>query len=100
MIKEEFCIMPENPNYSTKRTSVYSHRHEVFFGYRNRKLSIEDGLVVFLRPERHNMSDKGVHFDKGFDLYLKQIAERTWIKYYDKSVRDFIKRYGRNYLDD
>ncbi len=98
MSKEEFCIMPKNHNYSIKRTSIYSHRHEVFFGARNRQLSIEDGLIVFLRPEMHNMSKKGVHFDRVFDLYLKKIAEKVWLGYYDKTIEDFIKRYGRNYL--
>lgn len=98
MNKEEFCIMPKNHNYSTKRTSIYSHRHEVFFGTRNRQLSIEDGLIVFLRPEMHNLSKKGVHFDRLFDLYLKRIAEKVWLEYYNKTIEDFIKRYGRNYL--
>ena len=30
-MKKEFCIMPENPFYSTYR-KPYLHRHEVFFG--------------------------------------------------------------------
>lgn len=73
-------------------------RHEIFYGIRNRKKSIEDGLVVFLTPEMHNMSDKGVHFNKEFDETLKKLGEATWISYYNKTVDDFIKRYGRNYL--
>ena len=73
-------------------------RHEVFFGVRNRKKSIEDGLVVFLTPELHNMSDLGVHFNIDFDLELKQEAEKRWINYYKKSIEDFIKRYGKNYI--
>lgn len=96
--KEEFCIMPKDKYYSTKRTSVYSHRHEIFFGVRNRKKSIDDGLIVFLRPEMHNMSKKGVHFNRNFDLYLKKIAERVWLNYYHKKIEDFIKKYGRDYL--
>lgn len=98
MVKEEFCIMPSNPYYSTKRTTVYSHRHEVMFGLRNRQKSIDDGLIVFLKPEYHNMSSNGVHFNREFDLYLKKIAERVWLKYYNKTIDDFISRYGRNYL--
>lgn len=90
--------MPRNPYYSIKRTSIYCHRHEVFFGTRNRQKSIDDGLIVFLRPEMHNASKVGVHFNREFDLYLKQIAERAWLEYYDKTTEDFIKRYGRNYL--
>lgn len=96
--KEEFCIMPKNPNYSTKRTSIYCHRHEVFFGTRNRQKSIDDGLIVFLRPGMHNASKNGVHYNRKFDLYLKKIAEKVWLEYYDKTIDDFIKRYGRNYI--
>lgn len=98
MSKEEFCIMPRNPYYGTKRTTVYSHRHEVYFGVRNRQKSIDDGLIVFLKPKDHNLGSNGVHFNRKFDLYLKKIAERVWLDYYDKTIDDFISRYGRNYL--
>lgn len=96
-MKSEFCIMPENPLYSTFRTPYCCHRHEVFFGA-NRQKSIKDGLVVFLTPEMHNMSDKGVHFDRAFDLYLKQIGQRTWMAVRHATIEDFINEYGRNYL--
>ena len=98
MSKTEFCIMPPNPHYSTERSPLYCHRHEVFYGIANRQKSIRDGLVVFLQPEMHNMSDRGVHFNRKFDLYLKRIGEKTWCKYYGKTIEDFIKEYGRNYL--
>lgn len=98
MSKTEFCIMPPNLKYSTVRTSVYCHRHEVFSGYTNRQKSIRDGLVVFLTPEMHNMSNKGVHFNKDFNLYLRRIGEQAWCDYYGKTIEDFIKEYGRNYL--
>lgn len=88
--------MPQDERWSTERFEG-SHRHEVFGAY-NRKKSIEDGLVIFLRPEDHNMSNKGIHFDKGFDLYAKRIAQRTWMDYYHKDRLDFLERYGRNYL--
>ena len=90
--------MPKNPYYSTFRTAIYCHRHEVFFGIRNRQKSIEDGLIVFLRPEMHNGSSRGVHANIKFNLYLKKIAEKVWLDYYKKDVDDFIKRYGQNYL--
>lgn len=97
--KEEFCIMPLDSNYSTKRFNG-SERHEVFEGRTgNRQKSIEDGLVVFLTPEQHRGTD-GVHGKNGaeFNLYLKKIAEQTWLEYYDKTIEDFIQRYGKNYL--
>lgn len=89
--------MPKNAMYKTERTD-YTVRHEVFFGSKNRQKSIEDGLVVFLTPEMHNMSNRGVHFNKNFDNYLKKIAQKTWQEYYNKSEEEFIERYGRNYL--
>ena len=97
MSKEEFCIMPPNSMYSTKRTPML-HRHEIFFGNPNRQKSIRDGLVVFLTPEMHNMSNQGVHFNRAFDLFLKRIGQQAWMDYYGKTTEDFIKEYGRNYL--
>lgn len=98
MSKTEKCIMPPNPYYGIRRTSLYCHRHEVFYGIANRQKSIRDGLVVFLQPEMHNMGDRGVHFNKEFDLYLKRIGEETWCKHYGKTIEEFIEEYGRNYL--
>lgn len=95
---KEFSILPPNARYSTIRTSVYCHRHEVFFGTANRQKSIKDGLVVFLTPEMHNMSNNGVHFNRAFDLYLKQIGQKAWMEHYNKTIEDFIKEYGKNYL--
>ena len=85
-MKREFCIMPEDERWSTKRFAG-SHRHEVFGGA-NRQLSIKDGLIIFLTPEMHNMSDKGIHF----------IGQEVWQKCYNKTKEDFIARYGKSYL--
>ena len=98
MSKEEFCIMSDNPpRWRNFRYDSECHRHEVFFG-KNRKKSIEDGLIVFLRPQDHNMSEYGVHFNLGFDKELKQEGQRIWQEHYGKSTEEFIKRYGKNYL--
>lgn len=98
MKDKEFCIMNDNPPVWYNKRFNGLHRHEIFYGVRNRKKSIEDGLVVFLRPELHNASSLGVHFNKELDLELKKEAEKKWLEYYDKTIKDFIKRYGRNYL--
>ena len=100
MSKKEFCIMPPNPKYSTVRTPLYCHRHEVVFGNGRRQKCIKDGLVVFLTPEMHNASNRGVHFNREFDLYLKRIAQQAWMAYYGKTAEDFIREYGRNYIYD
>ena len=89
--------MPESELYSTTRFEG-SHRHEVFFGTGNRQKSIKLGLVVFLTPEMHNMSNYGVLFDKAFDYELKQIGQRAAMEKYNWSVDDFRKEFGKNYL--
>lgn len=97
-MKTEYSIMESNPPKWWNKRFEGSHRHEIFYGVRNRQKSIDDGLVVFLRPELHNMSNMGVHFNKRFDLELKRIAEQRWLDFYNKTIDDFIARYGKNYL--
>lgn len=72
--------------------------HHCIFG-NNRKKSDEDGLTVWLCNEHHRGTN-GIHGKNGheFDLYLKQIAEQTWCKYYNKTIDDFRIRYGKNYI--
>lgn len=94
----EFCIMPPDDHYQTHRFEG-AHRHEVFFGPYRQK-SIDLGLVVFLTPEDHNMSTHGVHFNRKFDLYLKRIGQRTAMQAYGWTIDDFIRAFGRNYLEE
>lgn len=75
------------------------HKHHVFYGTANRKKSEADGCWVWLCAYHHNMSDEGVHFNKNLDIYLKIMLERAWLDYYNKTIDDFIQRYGRNYLE-
>ena len=97
-MKEEFCIMPENNIYSTKRF-YGSERHEVFEGRTgNRDKSIEDGLVIFISPELHRTDNKSIHLAPKEWIWLKELAEKTWCEYYGKTKEEFRERYGRNYL--
>ena len=82
-------------------------KHEIFFGSANRTKSKEDGLIVPLCWCHHNGSNLGVHFNNIFDLKLKKQGEKYWImKYTDKKdpieyrIKQFINRFGKNYLDD
>lgn len=95
--KKEFCIMPPSDLYSTERYGNL-HRHEVFFGV-NRQKSIKYGLVVFLTPEMHNMSNAGVHFNRAFDLELKKIGQQAAMDYYGWDIEQFREIFGKNYLD-
>lgn len=100
-MKKEFCIMPENPYYSTERF-YGSERHEVFEGRTgNRDKSIEDGLVIFISPEMHREGKYAVHKNPKFwkeHVKIQEIAEQAWIDYYNKTKDEFRKRYGKNYL--
>lgn len=73
------------------------HIHEVFFG-RNRSKSIEDGCCVYLCGRHHNQSNDGVHFNKKLDTEIKKKMEKEWLVYYNKTIDEFIKKYGKNYL--
>lgn len=96
---KEFCIMEDNPPYWRNYRFEGSERHEAFFGVKNRKRSIDDGLVVFLTPENHRGTN-GVHGKNGkwLDNMIKKNAEIVWIRTYNKTIDDFIKEYGKNYI--
>lgn len=44
------------------------------------------------------MSDKGIHFDKEFDLKVKRECQREYEKTHTR--QEFMSLIGRNYLDD
>ena len=68
--------MPPSNLYRTKRFPG-SERHEVFEGRTgNRNKSIEDGLVIFLTPERHRTGKNAIHKDYKFWNKVKIIAEK------------------------
>lgn len=75
------------------------HRHHIFFGHGNRNLSEKYGCWVYLCARHHNMSNKGVHFNKELDLKLKERAQIAF-EIHHGSRSDFIKTFGRNYLDE
>ena len=73
------------------------HLHHVFYGTANRKLSDIDGCFVYL-CQYHHTGGAGVHFNRDIDLHLKRECEKAWLVKYDKTEKDFINRYGKNYL--
>lgn len=72
--------------------------HEVFYGSYRAK-SKEHGLVVPLCYSHHHGTSMGVHYNKDLDLKIKQQAEKVWLQKNDATVEDFIKLFGKNYLD-
>ena len=82
--------------YLTKSPNVAIHH---IFGAANRKRSEKYGFVVALRPDWHNMSNYGVHFNKELDLRLKQEAQRYFEAHVGNRAR-FIKEFGKSYILD
>lgn len=71
------------------------HKHHIYGGP-NRKVSEREGFFIYLCARHHNLSDEGIHFDKSFDLEVKQECQS---KYEESHSRDeFMELIGRNYL--
>nr|DAR06699.1 MAG TPA: hypothetical protein [Caudoviricetes sp.] len=103
----EKCIIPEGMFYSNGHLYKWASqrmnglvRHEIFFGTANRKKSIKYGLVVFIKPEDHNMSEYGVHNRKGheFDMHLKKLGQERAMDEYAWTTEEFIDIFGKSYL--
>lgn len=87
-------LQSEKKCYVTELTDGL-HKHHIY-GAANRKISEDNGFWVWLTPKYHNMSDRGVHFNKEFDLLLKQECQA---KYEETHSRDeFMELIGRSYL--
>lgn len=78
-------------------TTFNLHKHHIFGGA-NRKKSEKDGCWCYLCASDHNMSDRGVHFNRQADLNLKRVCQTAWMMTYNKTIDDFIREYGRSYL--
>jgi hypothetical protein len=76
----------------------YAATHEIFFGEKYRKWSIKYGLTKRLCYIHHNMpSGVNPHSDRRIDLRYKVEAQRSFEQ--EHSHEDFIKIFGRNYLE-
>lgn len=70
-------------------------RHHCLHGTANRKLAEIDGLWVYLCVDCHrDLHDRNTAFDGA----LMRLAERRYLDHYNKTIPDFIARYGKNYL--
>lgn len=79
------------------KTTIWLELHHVFGGA-NRKRSEKDGLTVYLCHYHHNEPPQGVHHNRKNMDSLRAYAEKKWLEHYGKTVEEFIKAYGRNYL--
>lgn len=71
-----------------------SETHHCIHGFANRRIADRDGLTVRLCHQCHaNLHDKG-----WYDKDLQKLAQVRWMEYYERSIDEFRKRYGKSYL--
>ena len=81
------CLICKNPTV---------HKHHLYGGVANRKLSEKYGLWVYLCPWHHNLSNAGVHFNKALDTKLKKHGQKVFEEKYSRE--EFIEIFGKSYL--
>lgn len=90
-------LQNEKVCYITGRTDNL-HKHHIYFGNPNRKISEKNGFWVYLTGELHNQSNEGVHCinGKALDLRLKQDCQRKFEETHSR--KEFMELIGMNYL--
>ena len=78
-------------------TTLNLHLHHIFYGTANRSLSDKDGCVVYLCVDHHT-GTTGVHHNQKLNITLKQKCQIAWQEQNNKTVEDFIDRYGKSYI--
>lgn len=78
-------------------TTLNLHVHHVFYGTANRRLSDEDGCVVYL-CQRHHTGEQGIHNNHKADKTLKAKCQIEYMRQNNKTLEEFIARYGKNFL--
>lgn len=96
MRKKLFSVLTDDLEhcYITGSTEVAIHH---VFGGSNRNRSDKYGFIIALRPDYHNMSNHGVHFDRELDLKFKRQAQT----YYEENIgerKQFISEFGKSWL--
>lgn len=76
------------------------NRHEAFGGpFRDKSKRL--GLWVSLCHYRcHQEGNGSVHKNRESDLHIKRIAQMKAMEAYQWDTEDFIREFGRNYLED
>lgn len=75
--------------------------HHIFNGTGLRKKSERYGLTVRLCSQRcHNGGKNSVHKNQDVDLQVKQYGQRIAMEENGWSVEDFIREFGKNYLEE
>ena len=97
MAKQSILQGDKKECYITGQTNNL-HLHHIYGGTGRRKISDENGFVVYLAGWLHNQSNEGVHGKNGheLDLMLKQHCQRKYEETHSRE--EFIALIGKNYL--
>lgn len=76
--------------------SPHTEVHHIIYGTANRKLSDQYGLVIPLCHEHHR-GQTGIHFNKEFDLAMKELAQRKFEERYGNR-ESFRTIFGKSFL--
>jgi len=77
-------------------TTYNLHDHHIVYGTANRRNSERLGLKVWLCQEHHTGST-GVHFNRGLDLHLKELAQKHF-EAWNGARNEFQRIFGKSYL--
>lgn len=92
--KNRYSIVTDNLDVCYLCGNKKENLHEVFFGEKHRKLSMQYGCVVPLCAMCHS----NVHQNIQIDLQLKKRLETAFIDVYGGDKDSFIKIFHINYL--
>lgn len=96
MADKRFSVLVDSLEYCLVCGRPHPHKHEIFFGQRNRKLSIKYGFVIPLCYEHHE-GNNSPHHNREIDLRYKRMARQ----YYEEHIgtrEEFIKEFGKSYM--
>lgn len=93
--REWKSILQSDPSqcYICGRRTMLERHHVI--GGNSRWKSEEDGLyIACCRPDHEYITN---HPNSELDISLKRDAQRKWMQHYDKTLAEFMERYGRDY---
>lgn len=74
------------------------HKHHIYYGMSNRRLSEKYGCWLWLCVHHHVLGPGAVHENKDLDLKLKKLCQVKWEELGIGSREEFMRTFGRNYL--
>lgn len=96
MADKRFSILVDSLDYCIVCGRPHPHKHEVFFGEKQRKHSIKYGMVLPLCYIHHE-GNESPHRNREIDLRYKEKAQEVWENTYG-TREDFREIFGKSYL--